>query len=78
MAGLDTTEIDAINSTEQENVGQKMDVYQSLKTLKDVERTCITLFYLEDLSFPRDRWLFTVPAGIPVIPAILSMLKSSI
>jgi len=37
MAGLDTTEIDAINSTEQENVGQKMDVYQSLKTLKDVE-----------------------------------------
>ncbi len=27
-ADLDTREIDAINSTEQENIGQKMDVYQ--------------------------------------------------
>ncbi len=44
MADLDTREVDAVNSTEQENVGQKMDVYQSLKSLKDVERTCITCF----------------------------------
>ena len=36
-ADLDTREIDAINSTEQENIGQKMDVYQSLKMLKEVE-----------------------------------------
>ena len=63
MAGLDTTEIDAINSTEQENVGQKMDVYQSLKTLKDVERTCITLFYMEDLSIEKIAGITGIPAG---------------
>ena len=63
MAGLDTTEIDAINSTEQENVGQKMDVYQSLKTLKDVERTCITLFYMEDLSIDKIAGITGIPAG---------------
>ena len=63
MAGLDTTEVDAINSTEQENVGQKMDVYQSLKTLKDVERTCITLFYMEDLSIDKIAGITGIPAG---------------
>ena len=63
MAGLDTTEIDAINSTEQENVGQKMDVYQSLKTLKDVERTCITLFYMEDLSIDKIAGITGIPTG---------------
>ena len=63
MAGLDTTEIDAINSTEQENVGQKMDVYQSLKTLKDVERTCITLFYMEDQSIEKIAGITGCPAG---------------
>ena len=63
MAGLDTTEIDAINSTEQENVGQKMDVYQSLKTLKDVERTCVTLFYMEDLSIDKIAGITGIPAG---------------
>ena len=59
MAGLDTTEIDAINSTEQENVGQN----QSLKTLKDVERTCITLFYMEDLSIDKIAGITGIPAG---------------
>lgn len=51
------------NSTEQENVGQKMDVYQSLKTLKDVERTCITLFYMEDLSIDKIAGITGIPAG---------------
>ena len=63
MAGLDTTEIDAINSTEQENVGQKMDVYQSLKMLKEVERTCITLFYMEDISIDKIAGIVGVPSG---------------
>ena len=47
---LDAREVDAISSVEQDNLGQKMDVYQSLKTLKEIERTCITLFYMEDVS----------------------------
>ncbi len=61
-AELDTREID-INSTEQENVGQKMDVYQSLKTLKEVERTCITLFYMEDVSIDKIAGIVGIPAG---------------
>ena len=60
---MDTREIDAINSTEQENVGQKMDVYQSLKTLKEVERTCITLFYMEDVSIDKIAGIIGIPAG---------------
>ena len=47
---LDAREVDAVNSTEQVNVGEQMDVYQSLRTLKEIERTCITLFYMEDVS----------------------------
>ena len=46
---LDSREVDATNSVEQENVGQRMDIYQSLEKLKEVERTCITLFYIEDV-----------------------------
>ena len=50
---LDAREVDAISSVEQDNLGQKMDVYQSLKTLKEIERTCITLFYMEDVSIEK-------------------------
>ena len=53
MADLDTREVDAVNCTEQANIGQTMDVYQSLKSLKEVERTCITLFYMEDVASTR-------------------------
>ena len=58
---LDAREVDAISSVEQDNLGQKMDVYQSLKTLKEIERTCITLFYMEDVSIEKI-------AGIPGCP----------
>lgn len=37
--------------------------YQSLKTLKDVERTCITLFYMEDLSIDKIAGITGIPAG---------------
>ena len=50
---LDSREVDATNSVEQENVGQRMDIYQSLEKLKEVERTCITLFYIEDVSIDK-------------------------
>lgn len=50
---IDTREVDAIHCAEQDNVGQRLDIYQSLKTLKEVERTCITLFYMEDVSIDK-------------------------
>ena len=62
-ADLDTREIDAINSVEQENVGQRMDIYQSLKTLKEAERTCVTLFYMEDVSIDKIAGITGMPVG---------------
>ena len=60
---LDAREVDAINSVEQDNLGQKMDVYQSLKTLKEIERTCITLFYMEDVSIEKIAGITGCPVG---------------
>ena len=37
----------------QQDVGQHMDIYRALATLKEMERTCITLFYMEDQSIER-------------------------
>ncbi len=62
-ADLDAREVDVMNSTEQENVGQQMDVYQSLKMLKEVERTCITLFYMEDVSIDKIAGITGIPTG---------------
>jgi RNA polymerase sigma-70 factor (ECF subfamily) len=56
-------EVDAISSVEQDNLGQKMDVYQSLKTLKEIERTCITLFYMEDVSIEKIAGITGCPVG---------------
>lgn len=61
--GLDVRQIDAINCTEQENIGQRMDIYQSLKMLKEMERTCITLFYMEDVSIDKIAGIVGIPAG---------------
>lgn len=60
---LDAREVDATNCSEQENVGEKMDIYQALKKLKEVERTCITLFYMEDLSIDKIAGITGYPAG---------------
>lgn len=60
---LDAREVDATSSVEQDNLGQKMDVYQSLKTLKAIERTCITLFYMEDVSIEKIAGITGCPVG---------------
>ncbi|WP_321334853.1 RNA polymerase sigma factor [uncultured Bacteroides sp.] len=61
--GLESKEVDSTFKTEQENVGQKIDIYQSLKKLKDIERTCITLFYMEDVSIEKITEIMGCPAG---------------
>ena len=61
--GIDAKEIDNLNCTEQENVGQRMDIYQSLKKLKEAERTCITLFYMEDVSIDKIAGIMEIPSG---------------
>ena len=60
---LNAEVIDSFGGTEQENVGRKMDIYQSLKTLKEEERTCITLFYMEDVSIDKIAGITGMPSG---------------
>lgn len=62
-SGLDTWEIDAAYRTEQRNVGEQMDVYRGLSQLKEAERTCITLFYMEDLPIEKIAMVTGMPAG---------------
>lgn len=37
----------------QPDVGNRMDLYRALSTLKEMERTCITLFYIDGLPIAR-------------------------
>lgn len=60
---LDTYRVDARYSTQQQDVGQQMDIYRALATLKAPERTCITLFYMEDLSIEKIAGITGYPAG---------------
>lgn len=46
-----------------ESVERKIDVYRSLKMLKEEERVCITLFYIEDLSIDKIAGITKMPAG---------------
>lgn len=47
---LETRQVDAQCCTQQNDIGQRMDIYRALSMLKDMERTCITLFYMEKQS----------------------------
>lgn len=60
---LDTAQVDARCSVGQEDIGQKMDLYRALATLKEIERTCITLFYMEDQSIEKIAGITGCPAG---------------
>ena len=60
---LDTLQVDAQYSVRQDDIGQKMDLYRALTMLKDIERTCITLFYMEDQSIEKIAGITGCPAG---------------
>lgn len=60
---LDAKEVNVVHCTEQENIGRKMDIYESLKTLKEAERTCVTLFYMEDVSIEKIAGILDCPQG---------------
>ena len=62
-SGLEDWETDASCRTEQKNLGTKMDIYQGLARLKEVERTCITLHYMEDLSTDKISAITGLPTG---------------
>lgn len=60
---LDTRKVDANWNTSQKDVGKEMDIYRALATLKEIERTCITLFYMEDQSIEKIAGITECPAG---------------
>lgn len=61
--GLEAWEIDDSCRTEQRQVGEQMDIYQGLAQLKEAERTCITLFYMNDLSIEKITSITGMPSG---------------
>mgnify|MGYP000279596564 FL=1 len=60
---LETLRVDAQYSTQQNDIGRHMDIYRALATLKEMERTCITLFYMEDQSIEKIAGITGCPAG---------------
>lgn len=62
-SGLEDRETDALFQTEQKDVGQAMDIYRGLSQLKEAERTCLTLYYMEDLSIDKISIVTGMPTG---------------
>ena len=60
---LDTRQVDAQCHTHQRDIGLEMDLYRALAMLKEIERTCINLFYMEDLSIDKIADITGCPAG---------------
>lgn len=60
---LETPEIEARCCTPQTDIGQRMDIYRAMRRLKPPERICITLFYMEDLSFEKIAGITGFPTG---------------
>jgi RNA polymerase sigma-70 factor (ECF subfamily) len=52
-ADLDAAELDTVYYTDPQGAGENIDLYRGLATLKEAERTCLTLFYIEDLSIDK-------------------------
>jgi RNA polymerase sigma-70 factor (ECF subfamily) len=52
-ADLDAMELDTVYYTDPQGAGENIDLYRGLATLKEAERTCLTLFYIEDLSIDK-------------------------
>ena len=60
---LETLRVDAQYSTQQNDIGRHMDIYRALNMLKETERTCITLFYMEDQSIEKIADITGYPTG---------------
>lgn len=63
MDDLDAHQVDVQCYTLQKDLGQQMDVYRALSLLKEMERTCITLFYMEDQSIEKIAGITGCPTG---------------
>lgn len=58
---LNTCKIDSLYNTQQKDVGQTMDIYSSLQVLSEKERSCIILFYMEDITAEKIAGILNCP-----------------
>ena len=63
ISDLEDSETDTSCRTEQPDIGTEMDIYRALAQLKEAERTCITLFYMEDLPIDKIADVTGMPTG---------------
>lgn len=50
-----------LENNQQHNLGQQMDVNEALQVLTVIERTCVTLFYMEDIKIDRIASITDIP-----------------
>lgn len=62
-SGLEDWEVDATYQIEQKRIGEEMDIYRGLSLLKETERTCVTLHYMEDLPIEKIAAIMEIPSG---------------
>lgn len=60
---LDTNEAINLSYNENKDLGKEMDIFQALQILKKEERTCIILFYMDDLSIENISVITQMPQG---------------
>ena len=60
---LEADELDRIYYTDPQGAGEEMDLYRGLATLKEAERTCLTLFYMQDLPMEKIMAITGYPEG---------------
>lgn len=60
---LDDVPPDREGTCEQPPVDARIDIYEALAQVKREERTCLTLFYMEDLTIPKIATVTGMPEG---------------
>jgi RNA polymerase sigma-70 factor (ECF subfamily) len=63
QADLDAAELDAVYYTDPQGASENLDLYRGLATLKEAERTCLTLFYMQDLAIEKIAAVTGYPEG---------------
>ena len=62
-SGLEDWEKDPGCRTEPKHIGEAMDIYRGLSLLKETERTCVTLRYMEELPVDKISTITGLPPG---------------
>lgn len=73
---LDQTEVDRNFQCEQQDMAIRYDLYRAMALLKEDEKSCILLYYMEDLSIGKISTITGMPAG--TVKSHLSRAKNKL